>query len=59
MRFAIALAFICGALLFAGCADTSLISDEEYHALKGPAPFSPDYSGVLPDRSTGRPAGGY
>jgi len=59
MRFAIAFAFVCGALLFAGCADNSLMTDEEYRAVKGPAAFSPDFSGVLPDRSTGRPAGGY
>jgi hypothetical protein len=59
MKFAIILASICCALLLGGCSDRSLISDEEYRQMKGPAPFSPDFSGVLPDPATGRPAGGY
>jgi hypothetical protein len=59
MRAALIFAFGCCALFLAGCADNSLISDEEYRATKGPAPFSPDFSNVLPDRATGRPAGGY
>ena len=59
MKFAIILAAICGAFFLGGCSDRSLITDEEYRQLKGPAPYSPDYSGVLPDRATGRPAGGY
>ncbi len=59
MKFAIIFAFSCCALLFAGCADNSLMSDEEYRAVKGPAAFSPDFTNVLPDPATGRPAGGY
>jgi len=59
MKIAIILALGCCAVLLAGCADNSLMSDEEYRAAKGPAAFSPDFSSVLPDRSTGRPAGGY
>jgi hypothetical protein len=56
---AIIFASICCALVLGGCADQSLMTDEEYRAVKGPAPFSPDFSSVLPDPSTGRPAGGY
>jgi hypothetical protein len=52
MKFAIILASICCALLLGGCADQSLMTDEEYSALRGPAPHSPDYSGVLPQRSS-------
>jgi hypothetical protein len=37
------------ALLLGGCAEQPLMSDEEYNARKGPAPFSPDFSAsVLP-----------
>ena len=59
MKFAIILVSICGALFLGGCADQSLMTDEEYRQNKGPAPFSPDYSSVLPNPNTGRPAGGY
>lgn len=59
MKFAIILAAICCGLLLGGCSDQSLITDEEYRAIKGPAAYSPDYTGVLPDPSTGRRAGGY
>jgi hypothetical protein len=52
MRFAIILTFVCGALLFAGCADNSLMTDEEYTQSKGPAAHAPDFSGVLPQRSS-------
>jgi hypothetical protein len=34
------------ALLLASCAEQPLISDEEYNARHGPAPNSPDFSGV-------------
>jgi hypothetical protein len=44
------------ALLLGGCAEQPLMSDEEYKATHGPAPFSPDFSGVLPQAS-GRPPG--
>jgi hypothetical protein len=48
MKFAIILAFICGVLLLGGCADNSLVTDEEYREYKRPAAFSPDYSKTLP-----------
>jgi hypothetical protein len=44
------------ALLLGGCAEQPLMSDEEYNARRGPAPFSPDFSGVLPQSNT-RPGG--
>lgn len=36
------------ALLLGGCAEQPLLSDEEYNAVHGPAPHSPDFSGVIP-----------
>jgi hypothetical protein len=59
MKFAIILAVICCGLLLGACSDQSLISDEEYRQIKGPAAFSPDFTSVLPDPATGRPAGGF
>jgi hypothetical protein len=59
MKFAIIIAAICCGLFLGACSDQSLISDEEYRQIKGPAPFSPDFTSVLPDPTTGRPAGGY
>jgi outer membrane lipoprotein SlyB len=52
MKLAFVLASICCALLLGGCADQSLMTDEEYAASKGPAPHSPDYSSVLPRKSS-------
>jgi len=34
------------ALFLGSCADQPLMSDEEYNARRGPAPNSPDFSGV-------------
>jgi hypothetical protein len=59
MKFVLILISISSALLLGGCADQSLVTDEEYRAAKGPAPHSPDYTSVLPDPATGRRAGGY
>lgn len=36
------------ALLLGGCAEPPLLSDEEYNAVHGPAPHSPDFSNVIP-----------
>jgi hypothetical protein len=44
------------ALLLGGCADQPLLSDEEYNATHGPAPFSPDPTAHIPQQS-GRPGG--
>jgi hypothetical protein len=44
------------ALLLGGCAEQPLMTDEEYYARKGPAPFSPDPTANLP-QSSGRPPG--
>jgi hypothetical protein len=59
MKFAIIAASISCGLLLGSCSDQSLMTDEEYRQMKGPAAFSPDYTSVLPDPTTGRPAGGY
>ena len=59
MKFAIIFASISCGLLLGSCSDQSLMTDEEYRQMKGPAAFSPDYTSVLPDPTTGRPAGGY
>ena len=47
MKFAIILALICCALLLGGCADNSLVTDEEYNNSKGPAPHAPDYAAQI------------
>src|ERR1700731_527401 len=44
------------ALTLGGCADQSLITDEEYRAVKGPAPNSPDPMAHIPQQSN-RPPG--
>jgi hypothetical protein len=42
MKLTIILASVCCALLLGGCADQSLLTDDEYYKTKGPAPNSPD-----------------
>ena len=44
------------AFLLGGCAEQPLMSDEEYNATHGPAPYSPDYSAILP-QGADRPPG--
>ena len=44
MKFAFLLVSISFALLLGGCADQSLMTDEDYYQNKGPAPHSPDPS---------------
>ena len=56
MKIFILLAAFVVALVFGGCADQSLVSDEDYKAMKGPAPFSPDPMQHIPQPSD-RPAG--
>jgi hypothetical protein len=46
----------CTILLFGGCADQSLVTDEEYARYKGPAPNSPDPMAHIP-QSSNRPPG--
>jgi hypothetical protein len=48
MKLLLTLAFVCGALLFGGCADNSLMTDEDYYNARGPAANSPDFSRNLP-----------
>lgn len=51
MKLTLTLAFICGALLFGGCADQTLMTDEEYTASRKPAPYSPDPTGYVPSNN--------
>jgi hypothetical protein len=48
MKLAILFLSICGALLLGGCADRSLMTDEEYANSRKPAPNSPDPTAFLP-----------
>jgi hypothetical protein len=48
MKSILILAVACAALLFGGCADQSLMTDEEYANSRGPAPYSPDPTSHLP-----------
>jgi hypothetical protein len=48
MKLLLTLAFVSGALLFGGCADQSLMTDEEYADRRGPAPYSPDPTNHVP-----------
>jgi hypothetical protein len=57
MKVALILTAIAWALLLGGCADQSLMTDEDYYKNKGPAPHSPDFSNVLPNSSSTYPAG--
>jgi outer membrane lipoprotein SlyB len=56
MKIFLVLVASVAALALGGCADQSLISDEEYKAVKGPAPNSPDPMGHIPQPSD-RPPG--
>jgi hypothetical protein len=56
MKLALILTSICCTLLLGGCADQSLMTDEEYAAARGPAPFAPDPTYHLPQTSN-RPPG--
>jgi PBP1b-binding outer membrane lipoprotein LpoB len=48
MKFLFALALACSALVLGGCADQSLITDEEYAEMRKPAANSPDPMQHLP-----------
>jgi len=57
MKLAILFLSICGALLLGGCADRSLMTDEEYANSRKPAPNSPDPVQYIPN-TTPNPATG-
>lgn len=59
MKFPFLLGAVCVALLFTSCADQSLLTDEEYREIKGPAPHSPDPMQNIPETATtsNRPVG--
>ena len=48
MKLFVTLALVCGALLLGGCADQSLMTEEEYARSRGPAPHSPDPTMHIP-----------
>jgi hypothetical protein len=52
MKILFALLLLGFVILLSGCAEQPLMTDEEYKANKGPAPYSPDYSSVLPRPSS-------
>ncbi|HVF71757.1 MAG TPA: hypothetical protein VM940_09115 [Chthoniobacterales bacterium] len=58
MRFTVVLTSICAGLFFAGCADTSLTTDEEYDAARVPAPAAEDPMRHVPP-STDNPVNRY
>jgi hypothetical protein len=41
------------ALSLGGCVDQPLMSDEEYNARRGPAPYSPDPAAHVPQNNPG------
>jgi len=52
MKLAIVfLSICCCTLLLGGCADRSLVTDEEYEANKKPAPHSPDPTMWVPNQN--------
>jgi PBP1b-binding outer membrane lipoprotein LpoB len=57
MKLTIILAAVCCALLLGGCANQSLLTDEEYYKTKGPAANSPDPMSHIPNPNNSR--GGY
>jgi outer membrane lipoprotein SlyB len=59
MKSTLVLFAISLALFLGGCADQSLMTDEEYRNSRGPAPHSPDYSAVIPQKPSTYNAGGY
>ena len=48
MKVLFTLAFVSCAMFLAGCADNSLMTDEEYNRVRGPAAYSPDPTGHMP-----------
>jgi hypothetical protein len=54
MKLILTLALACAALLWGGCADQSLLTDEEYANSRRPAPNSPDPTAFLPRSTAGR-----
>lgn len=51
MKSILTLALVCGSWLLAGCADNSLMTDEEYERTRRPAAYSPDPTAYVPGAS--------
>jgi hypothetical protein len=54
MKIILTLAFACGALFVGGCSDNSLVTDEEYEAMKGPAAYPSDPTRHIPQSAAQR-----
>jgi hypothetical protein len=52
MKIPFALLVSVLALLLGSCAEGPLLSDEEYNATHGPAPFSPDATAHIPQEAS-------
>ena len=57
MKLILTLALVCGGLLLGGCADQSLMTDEEYANSRRPAANSPDPTAYLPQPYDPRTSG--
>lgn len=53
------LLLLCCGLLLGGCADQSLLTDEEYAEMRKPAPNSPDPMSHMPINPNAHYSGGY
>jgi hypothetical protein len=54
MKMILTLAFACTALFLAGCGDQSLLTDEEYNQMKGPAAYPSDPTRHIPQSDAQR-----
>ena len=55
MKIVLILASLCCVFLLNSCADTALLTDEEYKQNRGPAPNSPDFAAQnVPGYGSGR-----
>ena len=54
MKMILTLVFVCAALLAGGCGDQSLLTDEEYRASRGPAPYPSDPTRHMPQTPSQR-----
>ena len=48
MKSILILVFACASLFLGGCANNSLMTDEEYENSRGPAPYAPDPTRHIP-----------
>jgi hypothetical protein len=58
MKKLIVLIVLATGFILGGCADRPILTDEEYNRARGPAPNSPDFSGILPGARGSSQGGG-